>query len=194
MLTQTGPFSIPVRCTTRKCIVRATGSEGDGGGEEDSVEVDFGRVCVGETVRRSILLHNDGALPTEFSITPSTCSEPKVSSSAYTLHKNPDIVCTIKNQILIGYTKYSAPKTLLMVLFVGQLYFSALHILSLLIQSSEREVNESVAESVSGASSSQSSLPSVMSEVRGDWGAVARLKSSHRVLPSVTDRIVSYTL
>jgi hypothetical protein len=135
MLTQTGPFSIPVRCTTRKCIVRATGSEGDGGGEEDSVEVDFGRVCVGETVRRSILLHNDGALPTEFSITPSTRSEPK---------------------------------------------------------SSEREVNESVAESVSGASSSQSSLPSVMSEVRGDWGAVARLKSSHRPVSRSTGELPQF--
>ena len=80
MLTQTGPFSIPVRCTTRKCVLRATGgsSEGDERGGGDCVEVDFGRVCVGETVRGSILLRNDGALPTEFSITSSTHREQKV--------------------------------------------------------------------------------------------------------------------
>ena len=53
---------------------------------------------------------------------------------------------------------------------------------SLLIQkvSSVRGVSESAAESLCEGSSG-SSLPSIMSEVRGDWGAVTRLKSSHRV-------------
>ena len=54
-LSQTGPFSIPVRCLTKKCIVSV-----------DKAEVDFGRVCVGETVRGQVTLRNSGALPTKF--------------------------------------------------------------------------------------------------------------------------------
>ena len=87
MLTQTGPFSIPVVCTTRKCIVRATevgrkGDEGGGGGGGECVEVDFGKVCVGEREQRSVILHNDGALPTDFTVTSSKLSGSKVSSTS----------------------------------------------------------------------------------------------------------------
>ena len=32
-------------------------------------EVDFGRVCIGETSRRYVALRNDGALSTDFSVT-----------------------------------------------------------------------------------------------------------------------------
>ena len=32
-------------------------------------EVDFGRVCIGETSRRYVTLRNDGALSTDFSVT-----------------------------------------------------------------------------------------------------------------------------
>jgi len=55
MLSQTGPFSIPVHCLNKKCLVRA-----------DKTIVEFGRVCVGETVRKSVTLTNDGAIPTGF--------------------------------------------------------------------------------------------------------------------------------
>ncbi len=55
MLSQTGPFTIPVACLTKKCLISA-----------DRVVVDFGRVCVGETVRRKVTLTNSGALPTNF--------------------------------------------------------------------------------------------------------------------------------
>ena len=59
MLAQTGPFTIPVRCLTKKCIIAV-----------DSVEVDFGKVCVGETIRRSVAIRNSGALPTHFQLMP----------------------------------------------------------------------------------------------------------------------------
>ena len=73
MVSQTGPFSIPVRCSTRKCIV---GVEEEGGGEigerGEGREVDFGKVCVGETVRRCVILHNHGFLSTNFTVTATT--------------------------------------------------------------------------------------------------------------------------
>ena len=85
LLSQTGPFSIPVHCTTRKCIVRVTRQgDRDGKGEVrdkesgEGSEVDFGRVCIGETVKRCVILHNDGALPTEFTITATTSDTGKV--------------------------------------------------------------------------------------------------------------------
>ncbi len=55
MLSQTGPFTIPVACLTKKCLISA-----------DRLVVDFGRVCVGETVRRKVTLTNSGSLPTNF--------------------------------------------------------------------------------------------------------------------------------
>ena len=91
MLTQTGTFSIPVRCTTRKCIVHATTQTAGGSserkgedGEGACLEVDFGKVCVGETVQRTIVLRNDGTLPTEFFITSSKHSRPKVYTTIFT--------------------------------------------------------------------------------------------------------------
>ena len=54
-LSQTGPFSIPVRCLTKKCLVSV-----------DETEVDFGPVCVGETVCKQVTISNSGALSTEF--------------------------------------------------------------------------------------------------------------------------------
>ncbi|THD21788.1 hypothetical protein D915_007047 [Fasciola hepatica] len=45
-----GPFSIPFRATTKKCDVSI-----------DQTVVDFGSVVIGETVRRTVRLHNSGA-------------------------------------------------------------------------------------------------------------------------------------
>ena len=54
-LSQTLPFSVPVHCTSKKCVVSV-----------DMPQVDCGSVCVGETSRRIITLRNDGALETDF--------------------------------------------------------------------------------------------------------------------------------
>ncbi|MEQ2271095.1 hypothetical protein XENORESO_021573, partial [Xenotaenia resolanae] len=61
-----GPFSVPVRCTTKKCCP-----------EVDCRFVDFGSHVVGHTVSRTITLNNKGALATFFSLDTSThlCSE-----------------------------------------------------------------------------------------------------------------------
>ena len=135
MLSQTGPFSIPVHCSTRKCSVRVTGQgEGGGGGgagggggdgvEEKGREVNFGRVCIGETVRKWVALHNDGALTTDFTITSGKCDQKEEDKPV---------------------TSDPVP-----------------------------------ADSAHIASSVPSEI-SVMSEVRGDWGPVGRVKSDNRV-------------
>ncbi|XP_076472381.1 cilia- and flagella-associated protein 74-like isoform X2 [Babylonia areolata] len=54
-LSQTGPFSIPLRCTTKKCDLQL-----------DVGLIDFGTMVIGETVRRSFTLTNRGALGTKF--------------------------------------------------------------------------------------------------------------------------------
>ena len=65
MTSQTGPFSIPIKCLAKKCLVSA-----------DCNQVDFGQVCVGETVRKEVTLWNKGALATDYEI---TLSQPTVS-------------------------------------------------------------------------------------------------------------------
>ena len=56
--------------------------EGSGEGREEGSgerrEVDFRRVCIGETVKRCVTLHNDGALPTDFTVTATTPDAGKV--------------------------------------------------------------------------------------------------------------------
>ncbi|KAM4738037.1 cilia- and flagella-associated protein 74 [Anableps anableps] len=52
-----GPFSVPVRCATKKCSP-----------EVDCQSVDFGSHVVGETISRTITLTNKGALTTFFSL------------------------------------------------------------------------------------------------------------------------------
>ncbi|XP_041377895.1 cilia- and flagella-associated protein 74-like isoform X2 [Gigantopelta aegis] len=52
---QTGPFSIPLKCTTKKCYLVL-----------DSYMVDFGTTVIGENLRRSFILINKGALGTKF--------------------------------------------------------------------------------------------------------------------------------
>ncbi|XP_063799122.1 cilia- and flagella-associated protein 74 [Pseudophryne corroboree] len=58
-LAQAGPFSVPVKCTTKKCELAL-----------DKEYIDFGTHVVGETVTQTITLTNRGALGTRFSIRP----------------------------------------------------------------------------------------------------------------------------
>ncbi|PVD35401.1 hypothetical protein C0Q70_02363 [Pomacea canaliculata] len=54
-LSQTGPFSIPLHCTIKKCDLHL-----------DVDQVDFGTAVIGETLKRSITLSNLGGLGTKF--------------------------------------------------------------------------------------------------------------------------------
>jgi hypothetical protein len=58
-LAQTGPFSVPIQCVTKKCRVSVNCSC-----------VEFHPACVGETRKRTIRLSNDGALGTDYEIEP----------------------------------------------------------------------------------------------------------------------------
>ncbi|XP_034446990.1 cilia- and flagella-associated protein 74 isoform X2 [Hippoglossus hippoglossus] len=61
-----GPFSVPVRCTIKKCEL-----------EVDSQLVDFGSHVVGQTISRTITLSNKGALATLFSLDTTTWPSPE---------------------------------------------------------------------------------------------------------------------
>ncbi|KAK7093572.1 cilia- and flagella-associated protein 74-like [Littorina saxatilis] len=54
-LSQTGPFSIPLHCTTKKCDLQL-----------DVNMIDFGTTVIGEMMKRSFTLSNRGALGTKF--------------------------------------------------------------------------------------------------------------------------------
>ena len=66
MLSQTGPFSIPVKCQTKKCQVSV-----------DRTQIDFGEVYLGETARQKLNMFNTGALGTEYMIACYTISLPR---------------------------------------------------------------------------------------------------------------------
>lgn len=59
LMSQTGPYSIHVKCLTKKCLVGL-----------DKTALDFGVLCVGETYRQNAMVLNAGALGTEYTITP----------------------------------------------------------------------------------------------------------------------------
>ncbi|XP_032377237.1 cilia- and flagella-associated protein 74 isoform X4 [Etheostoma spectabile] len=61
-----GPFSVPVRCTKKRCDL-----------EVDSQFIDFGSHVVGQTISWTITLTNKGALATLFSL--DTCLSPETS-------------------------------------------------------------------------------------------------------------------
>ncbi|KAM8864226.1 cilia- and flagella-associated protein 74 isoform 2-T2 [Spinachia spinachia] len=63
-----GPFSVPVRCTIKKCEL-----------EVDGQFIDFGSHVVGQTISRIITLTNKGALATLFSLDTSSCLIPETS-------------------------------------------------------------------------------------------------------------------
>ncbi|XP_071804990.1 cilia- and flagella-associated protein 74-like [Asterias amurensis] len=54
-LTQTGPFNVPVTCSTKKCDLSV-----------DTSHVDFGTQVIGETLKKTITLTNEGAKGTQF--------------------------------------------------------------------------------------------------------------------------------
>ncbi|XP_054465778.1 cilia- and flagella-associated protein 74 [Anoplopoma fimbria] len=63
-----GPFSVPVRCTIKRCDL-----------EVDSQFIDFGSHVVGQTISWTITLTNKGALATLFSLDTTTCLTPETS-------------------------------------------------------------------------------------------------------------------
>ncbi|KAM7410971.1 hypothetical protein PAMA_021099 [Pampus argenteus] len=63
-----GPFSVPVRCTIKKCDL-----------EVDSQFIDFGSNVVGQTISRTITLTNKGALATLFSLDGPACLSPETN-------------------------------------------------------------------------------------------------------------------
>ncbi|XP_047428401.1 cilia- and flagella-associated protein 74 isoform X2 [Mugil cephalus] len=63
-----GPFSVPVRCTIKRCNL-----------EVDAQFIDFGSHVVGQTISRTVTLTNKGALATLFSLDTSTCLSPETS-------------------------------------------------------------------------------------------------------------------
>ncbi|XP_014799367.1 PREDICTED: cilia- and flagella-associated protein 74 [Calidris pugnax] len=59
-MAQTGSFSVPLKCTAKRCILAL-----------DKEFIDFGSHVVGETISRTINLTNSGALGTRFKVQPS---------------------------------------------------------------------------------------------------------------------------
>ncbi|XP_053941874.1 cilia- and flagella-associated protein 74 [Cuculus canorus] len=73
-MAQTGSFSVPVKCTPKRCTLAL-----------DKELIDFGSHVVGETISRTITLTNSGALGTRFKVQASagdggTCIAAKASS------------------------------------------------------------------------------------------------------------------
>ncbi|XP_031987594.1 cilia- and flagella-associated protein 74 isoform X4 [Corvus moneduloides] len=56
-MAQTGPFSVPLKCTVKTCILAL-----------DKELIDFGSLVVGETISQTISLTNSGALGTRFKV------------------------------------------------------------------------------------------------------------------------------
>ncbi|XP_064156962.1 cilia- and flagella-associated protein 74 isoform X2 [Anguilla rostrata] len=69
-LSAAGPFSVPLRCTIKKCSLSI-----------DCGLIDFGTHVVGETISRTITLTNQGAVGTYFILVPSAHSEPELPVS-----------------------------------------------------------------------------------------------------------------
>ena len=60
LLSETGPFNVPVQCRTRKCAVKL---------QEGHKQVLFDPVCVGEIAKHHVTIHNTGALSTLYTVT-----------------------------------------------------------------------------------------------------------------------------
>ncbi|XP_078615785.1 cilia- and flagella-associated protein 74-like [Branchiostoma floridae x Branchiostoma japonicum] len=72
-LAQTGPFFIPLRCTTKKCDLSV-----------DIETVDFGTQVIGETLKKTITLTNKGALGTKFEFIKVSDAKPRTVTTAET--------------------------------------------------------------------------------------------------------------
>ncbi|XP_052759795.1 cilia- and flagella-associated protein 74-like isoform X2 [Mya arenaria] len=72
-LSQTGPFSIPLKCTTKKCDLSV-----------DTDVIQFGTTVIDETLKRTFMLSNKGALGTTFQFFKVTGVKAKTATSALT--------------------------------------------------------------------------------------------------------------
>ncbi|XP_033763578.1 cilia- and flagella-associated protein 74-like isoform X1 [Pecten maximus] len=72
-LSQTGPFSIPLHCSTKKCDLSV-----------DTSVIEFGTTVIGETLKRTFTLTNKGALGTKFEFFKVTGSKQRSESAAET--------------------------------------------------------------------------------------------------------------
>ncbi|XP_074655233.1 cilia- and flagella-associated protein 74-like isoform X2 [Tubulanus polymorphus] len=72
-MAQTGPFSIPLQCTTKKCDLSV-----------DIKTVDFGTTVIGETLKRCFTLTNNGALGTRYDFFKVSALKPRTVTSATT--------------------------------------------------------------------------------------------------------------
>ncbi|XP_053137226.1 cilia- and flagella-associated protein 74 isoform X2 [Hemicordylus capensis] len=70
-LSQIGSFSIPLKCSTKKCVLAL-----------DKELIDFGTHVVGETISRTITLTNCGALGTQFQLHRSASSDAAHATAA----------------------------------------------------------------------------------------------------------------
>ncbi|XP_077980899.1 cilia- and flagella-associated protein 74-like isoform X2 [Glandiceps talaboti] len=70
-MAQTGPFIIPLICSTKKCDLSV-----------DKALIDYGTQVIGETLKKSITLTNKGALGTTFEFLKITGMRPQTTTSA----------------------------------------------------------------------------------------------------------------
>ncbi|KAL5014796.1 hypothetical protein ScPMuIL_009066 [Solemya velum] len=109
-LSQTGPFCIPLRCTTKKCDLVV-----------DTDTVEFGTTVIGETLTRSFTLSNKGALGTKFEFFKVTGMKGRTVTSAETslgrlttadtMHDaSPDSENVAKKDVIASLTKGESKK------------------------------------------------------------------------------------
>ena len=51
-------------------------------------EIEFGPICIGETIKRSVTVHNDGALPTDFTFLPLNETVSSYTIPIFSMHSN----------------------------------------------------------------------------------------------------------
>ena len=66
LLSQTGPFVLPVKCLTKRCLVSL-----------EKTHLDFGNVYLGETLRLRVIVYNAGALAAEYTVSAIQGEEPQ---------------------------------------------------------------------------------------------------------------------
>jgi hypothetical protein len=78
-MAETGPFSIPLECYTKKAIINVTPRV-----------LDMGSVILGESATHHVTVVNDGALPVPFTVTRTCCNNqlllcPLITVTRYSL-------------------------------------------------------------------------------------------------------------
>ncbi|KFV46673.1 Uncharacterized protein KIAA1751, partial [Gavia stellata] len=102
-MAQTGSFSVPLKCTTKRCILAL-----------DKELIDFGSHVVGETISRTINLTNSGALGTRFKVQMSAGDSSTCRATAkFSPGGMVDLTkCVVLDLILIAPTVYQFQKQL----------------------------------------------------------------------------------